>query len=136
MDESREKDVAVLMLRGALGAVAGSAIFSLLFLNPYYLLVALYGLPFTASIGASVGVAIWWVHSKNKEEIGLIARAVIGAFVFILAGGFIALLFLMVERQHSSNSDELVKFILSGIGIGIVVGGTAGIITGTQSIAE
>ncbi len=124
------------MLRGALGAVAGSAILSLLFFNPYYLLVALYGLPFTAPIGASIGVAIWWVHRKNKEEIGLLARAVIGALVFILAGGFITSLSLLVERPSSSNSGSVVKFILFGIGIGIVVGGVAGIITGTQTIAE
>ena len=109
MDERREKDVAVLMLRGALGAVAGSAVFSLPFFNPYYLLVAIYSLPFTAFIGASVGVAIWWVHGRNKEEMGPVARAAIGAFVFILAEGCIALLSLLVERPFSSTSGSVVK---------------------------
>jgi hypothetical protein len=136
VDERREKDVAVLMLRGALGAVAGSAVFSLPFFNPYYLLVAIYSLPFTAFIGASVGVAIWWVHGRNKEEMGPVARAAIGAFVFILAEGCIALLSLLVERPFSSTSGSVVKFVVFGIGIGIVVGGMAGIITGTQTISE
>ena len=124
------------MLRGALGAVAGSAVFSLPFFNPYYLLVAIYSLPFTAFIGASVGVAIWWVHGRNKEEMGPVARAAIGAFVFILAEGCIALLSLLVERPFSSTSGSVVKFVVFGIGIGIVVGGMAGIITGTQTISE
>ena len=136
VDERSEKDVAILMLRGALGALVGSVLFSLVFLKSHYVLAAIYSLPFTAPMGAAVGVIIWWMHSKNKQEIGPLARAVIGAFVFILVGGFIAFLSILSDRRSPSSSDSAMKFILLLMGIGIVVGGAAGIITGPQTIAE
>ncbi|HEX8494215.1 MAG TPA: hypothetical protein VF658_15310 [Pyrinomonadaceae bacterium] len=136
VDERNDKDVAILMLRGVLGAIVGSALLSLLFLNSYYLLVAVYSLPLTAPLGAGVGVIIWWMHGKNKEELGPIARAFIGAFVFILVESLIAFLSFLSNRQSSSSSDSIMKLILLLAGIGVVVGGAAGIITGPQTISE
>lgn len=135
-DESNDKDVAILMLRGVLGATVGSALFSLLLLNPYYLLAAIYSLPLTATIGAAVGVIIWWMHSKHKEELGFIARAVIGMLVFMLVGGVIAFFVFLSARRSSSTYGSAMKFILLLTGIGIVVGGAAGIMTGPQTIAK
>ena len=134
-DVGNEKDVAILMLRGALGAVVGSALFTLFFLNPYYLLVAIYSLPLTAPMGAAVGIIIWWMHSKNKEELGVVARAIIGTLVFMLAGGFIAFIAFLSGHRSSPTSDAAMKFILLLTGIGIFVGGAAGIITGPQTVA-